>query len=250
VDTRRAESFSDGVFAVAITVLVFNLLPIAKAGITLKDLLDAWPRYAGYVVSFLTIGIVWLNHHSMFARLRRVNRPLLAINLGLLITVVAIPFTTALAAANLAPGSSASGARLATVVYGLVMIAMSIAFSGLWVYLSVHRTDLIATPLRSPLQGWMRFSAGLVGYIAATLIAAFVSPGASLAIYGVIAVYYLFENLPDQSAPDDGEAGDSAEADAGDEAAGSAETADADDAGDGDEAGQAGATSSGQDAPR
>jgi hypothetical protein len=130
------------------------------------------------------------------------------------------------------------------------MIAMSIAFSGLWVYLAVHRTDLIAIPLRSPLQGWMRFSAGLVGYIAATLVAAFVSPGASLAIYGVIAVYYLFENLPDQSAPDDGDAGGNAEADARDQAADSAEADDADGAGDGDEAGQADAASSDQDAPR
>ncbi len=191
----------------AITVLVFNLLPIAKAGIHLRELLDAWPQYVSYVVSFLTIGIVWLNHHSMLSRLYKVDRAMLVLNLFMLMAVVAIPFPTVLVADNLGPGSSESSARLATVVYGLVMIAMSIGFSGMWVYLSTHQ-QLIAQPLRSPLQAWIRFSAGLVGYVAATLVA-LVSPGASLAIYGLIAVYYLFENLPDSDAEEaEGEGGE------------------------------------------
>lgn len=199
-DTRRTEAFSDGVFAVAITVLVFNLLPIAKPGLTLEELLHAWPQYVSYVVSFLTIGIVWLNHHSMLARLHKVDRALLVLNLFMLMTVVAIPFPTVLVADNLA-GAQGSNPELATMVYGVVMIAMSIGFSGMWVYLSTHQ-HLIAEPLRSPLQAWIRFSSGLLGYVAATLIA-LVSPGASLAIYGLIAVYYLFENLPD--ADDEGD---------------------------------------------
>ncbi|HET9894735.1 MAG TPA: TMEM175 family protein [Streptosporangiaceae bacterium] len=217
IDSRRAEAFSDGVFAVAITVLVFNLIPIAKPGIRVHELLGGWPQYVSYVVSFLTIGIVWLNHHSMLSRLHKVDRAILVLNLLMLMAVVAIPFPTVLVADNLGPGSTDQGARLATVVYGLVMIAMSIGFSGMWVYLSTHQ-HLIARPLRSPLQAWIRFSAGLVGYVAATLIA-FVSPKASLAIYGVIAVYYLFENLPDPEAEvTDGErpAGAGAEAGAGD----------------------------------
>jgi uncharacterized membrane protein len=210
VEPRRAESFSDGVFAVAITVLVFNLLPIAKAGIDLRALLHAWPQYAGYVVSFLTIGIVWLNHHSMLSRLKRVDRVTLVLNAFLLMTVVAVPFPTVLVADNLGAGSSASSARLATVVYGLVMIAMSIAFSSIWLYVSLHQDTLAATTIRTPLQGWVRFSAGLAGYVAATLVAGFVSPGASLAIYGLIAVYYLFENLP-ASARDPAERAEPAE---------------------------------------
>ncbi len=195
METRRAESFSDGVFAVAITVLIFNLLPIARAGITVRALLHEWPQYAGYVVSFLTIGIVWLNHHSMLGHLARINRVTLVINLLLLMTVVAVPFSTALVAANLGSGS-ASGAKIATVVYGLVMIAMSVAFSAMWMYLASHQQSLVAHRIRSPLQGWVRFSGGLVGYIAATLVA-LASPGAALAIDGVIAVYYLFEHLPE-----------------------------------------------------
>ena len=196
LDSRRTEAFSDGVFAVAITVLVFNLLPIAKPGIQWQDLLAAWPQYVSYVVSFLTIGIVWLNHHSMLSRLHKVNRAVLVLNLIMLMAVVVIPFPTVLVADNL--GSGSSSASVATVVYGLVMIAMSIGFSGMWVYLSTHQ-ELIGQPLRSPFQAWVRFSGGLLGYVAATLVA-LVSPPVSLAIYGLIAVYYLFENLPELEA--------------------------------------------------
>ena len=65
MDTRRTEAFSDGVFAVAITVLVFGLLPIGGGNHVAQEEFSAWPRYAAYVVSFLTIGIMWLNHHAL-----------------------------------------------------------------------------------------------------------------------------------------------------------------------------------------
>src|SRR5215468_9569914 len=66
MDSRRAEAFSDGVFAVAITLLIFNLLPIGSGALSYPVLGRAWPRYAAYVVSFLTIGIMWMNHHTLF----------------------------------------------------------------------------------------------------------------------------------------------------------------------------------------
>ena len=101
MDTRRAEAFSDGVFAVAITVLVFNLLEINPPVLHYHDLIRAWPSYFAYVVSFLTIGIMWMNHHTMFAHIGRVDRPLLVLNLLLLMGIVAIPFPTALVAKQL-----------------------------------------------------------------------------------------------------------------------------------------------------
>src|SRR5450432_1940227 len=125
METRRAESFSDGVFAVAITVLVFNLLPIGAElthGEELSDALQtAWPQYAAYAISFLTIGIMWLNHHAMVAHLRRIDRVLLVLNLVLLMGIVALPFPTALVAKELAPHAPAGSLRVATVTYGLVM---------------------------------------------------------------------------------------------------------------------------------
>jgi uncharacterized membrane protein len=85
LDSRRAESFSDGVFAVAITILVFNLLPVGAGTVSSGQLTNAlstaWPQYAAYAVSFLTIGIMWLNHHTLLAHVNRVDRPLLALNL-------------------------------------------------------------------------------------------------------------------------------------------------------------------------
>ncbi len=226
MSSRRAESFSDGVFAVAITVLVFNLLSIARPDqvVSYHLLLIAWPQYAAYVVSFLTIGIMWLNHHTMLSHVSRVDRVTLVINTFLLMGVVAVPFPTALIADNLAataranvPASTAAGAQVATVVYGLVMIAISIGFSGMWLYLAAHQESLAARPIRPPRQATVRFSAGLLGYIIATLIAAFVSPGVALAMYGLIAVYYLFEHLPDSAEAADAEESDlaGAESDGG-----------------------------------
>jgi uncharacterized membrane protein len=199
VEIRRAEAFSDGVFAVAITVLVFNLLPIAKAGISGKELAGAWPQYGGYVVSFLTIGIMWLNHHTVLSHVRKVDRVTLVLNLLLLMTVVAVPFPTALVADNLAPGAPERSARLALVVYGLVMIVMSVAFSGLWRYLSSHAVALGGLPSVASVQLWVRFSAGGLGYVVAVLVAAFWVPAVALALYGVVAVYYMFEHLPNPS---------------------------------------------------
>ena len=210
MDSKRAEAFSDGVFAVAITVLVFNLLAIGSQGLTSQPyhlLLSAWPSYFAYVVSFLTIGIMWMNHHTMFAHLTKVNRLVLVINLILLMGVVAIPFPTALVAEQLKATSAAAGpaaaagatagGKAAAVAYGLVMIAISIGYAILWLYLASHQENLgVARQIRPRRASNLRFTAGLGGYIAATLVAGFASAVAALAIYGLLAVYYLFEHLP------------------------------------------------------
>jgi uncharacterized membrane protein len=193
MSTGRAEAFSDGVFAVAITVLVFGLLPIGTGTVNAEILLQAWPQYFAYVVSFLTIGIMWMNHHTILAHVARVDRPLLVLNLLLLMGIVAIPFPTALVAEHLRhPGATA-----ATVTYGLVMIAISAGFAGLWVYVATHAPALGATlppeALRSSIPG---FTLGGAAYVAGTLVAAFVSAVAGMVIFGALAVYYLFEHLP------------------------------------------------------
>jgi TMEM175 potassium channel family protein len=193
MDTRRAEAFSDGVFAVAITVLVFNLLEINPAVLHYPDLANAWPSYFAYVVSFLTIGIMWMNHHTMFAHISRVDRPVLVLNLLLLLGVVAIPWPTALVAKQL----QHSGGAPAAVTYGLVMIFISLGFAGLWVYVVTHAAKLggLVEPeaLRRSIPG---FTGGLLGYVAGTVLAAFGLPVAALILYGLLGVYYLFEHLP------------------------------------------------------
>ncbi|HUJ06912.1 MAG TPA: TMEM175 family protein [Streptosporangiaceae bacterium] len=215
MESRRVESFSDGVFAVAITVLVFNLLPIADSTVRgYGDLFSHWPQYSAYVVSFLTIGIMWLNHHTVLTYVAKVDRVTLVLNTLLLMGVVAVPFPTALIAESLAPTRHVSARpvavpyvspEVAAVAYGLLLIAISVAFSGTWQYLAAHQDKLGARPMKIPLQATIRFSAGLAGYVVGTVVAIF-SPDIALAIYAIIAVYYLFEHLPDPSAGSESEA--------------------------------------------
>jgi uncharacterized membrane protein len=205
MDSRRAESFSDGVFAVAITVLVFNLLPIGRGALSYQTLASYWPQYGAYVVSFLTIGIMWLNHHTMLRHIVRVDRIALVLNMFLLMGVVAVPWPTALVADHLTAGPPL-GARVAAVVYGLLLIAISVAFAAMWQYLATHQKTLAAHPITVPRQATIRFTAGLAGYVVGALVAAYVSPGLAVAIYGLIAVYYLFEHLPAPGGDGDDEA--------------------------------------------
>jgi uncharacterized membrane protein len=195
----RLEAFSDGVFAVAITVLVFNLLPIGDhQALTTHVLLHAWPQYAAYVISFLTIGIMWMNHHTIMGHVARVDRTLLVLNLFLLLGVVAIPFPTELVAGNLLQ----SGGKVAAVTYGLVMIAISGGFSAVWVYVATHAEWLGAPLPRDALrQSIPGFTLGGAAYVAGTVVALLSAP-ASLAIYGLLAVYYLFEHLPSPTRDD------------------------------------------------
>jgi uncharacterized membrane protein len=209
VDSRRVESFSDGVFAVAITVLIFNLLPIGREALDYRVLASAWPQYAAYVVSFMTIGIMWTNHHTLFSHVQLIDRPMLVLNLLLLMGIVAIPFPTALIAEHLT-GPDRSGGQVAAVVYGAVMIVISLFYNAIWYYLMRHAEELGTVNSRRLLRGQApgfgagpvlsripRWSIGLVGYGIGTLVAAFVSAGAALAVYGLLAVYYLFNHLPE-----------------------------------------------------
>jgi TMEM175 potassium channel family protein len=208
--TGRVEAFSDGVFAVAITVLVFGLqLPDlsgeAHPPTLVWQLLHAWPQYFAYVVSFLTIGIMWMNHHTALSHVVRVDRPLLVLNLLLLMGVVAIPFPTELVAEHLHD----SGGTAAAVAYGLVMVLISIGFAGVWLYVVTHGDKVGARvppdTLRKSVPG---FTGGLLAYAAGTVVAAVWSATAALVIFGLLAVYYLFEHLPSP----DGETGKGASA--------------------------------------
>ena len=218
MDSRRAESFSDGVFAVAITVLVFNLLTVADktappATLTVvghagqPGLVDYWPAYLAYVVSFLTIGIMWLNHHTMFSQVSKVDRPVLVLNLFLLMGVVAIPFPTALVADHLTGSLGQNDpATVAGVTYGLVMMVISVGYASVWTYLATHQDALGARRrVHRPRLSTFRFTIGNAGYVAGTLIA-LVAPLAALILFGILAVYYMFDHLPSEPIESDEEA--------------------------------------------
>ena len=196
MSTGRAEAFSDGVFAIAITLLVLSLR-LSGNGTVTSQLLAAWPQYFAYVVSFLTIGIMWMNHHTILAHVERVDRALLVINLLLLMGIVAIPFPTVLVADHLTDHAADDAAAASVATYGLVMIAISCGFAGLWIYVATHAPALgAAVPPEALRESIPGFTGGLIAYVLATLIAVFFSPLAALIVFGLLAVYYLFDHLP------------------------------------------------------
>jgi uncharacterized membrane protein len=148
---------------------------------------------------------MWLNHHTMVMHADRVDRVTLILNIFLLMSVVAVPFPTALVADHLTePGP---GAAVAVVSYGVLSVLLSIAFASMWWYLSTHQESLASRPAADQLRSVLRFGAGLFGYVAGTLVAAFWSPIAGLIIFGLVAVYYLFEHLPAPAGGPDPDAG-------------------------------------------
>jgi uncharacterized membrane protein len=199
--TGRVEAFSDGVFAIAITLLVLDLRLPGTGSLT-HQLLAAWPHYFAYVVSFLTIGIMWMNHHTILGHVTRVDRPLLVLNLLLLMGIVAIPFPTTLVAEHLLE----TDGKVATVTYGVVMIAISAGFAAVWMYVATHAGQLgAAVPQDALRQSIPGFTLGGAAYAGGTLIAAYLSAVAALIIFGALAVYYLFEHLPSPTGETDDE---------------------------------------------
>ncbi len=194
LNTNRTEAFSDGVFAIAATLLVLELkIPHVDPGSLSVALLERWPSYATYVVSFLTIGIIWVNHHAVMDRIRNVNRPLLLLNLVFLMAVAAIPFPTALLADYLQAGHDE---RLASAIYGATMALMGVAFGLIWAY-AVLSDDLLhdeIDPDRAR-RSLLMFAAGNPLYVLAIGIS-FLSAELALAIYALLALFYLFDVLP------------------------------------------------------
>jgi uncharacterized membrane protein len=188
------EAFSDGVLAIAATLLVLEL-HVPDAGQDLRAaLLAQWPSYAAYVVSFATIGIIWVNHHALFVHVREVDRTLLFLNLLLLMVVSVIPFPTAILGRFV---TADTDSHLAAAIYGVLMILMSLAFTALWRHVTGN-VKLLGAHLdpRRARQESVLFSAGLAGYAIGVGLA-FVSAPLSLLIYGLVAVFYIFPWLPE-----------------------------------------------------
>jgi uncharacterized membrane protein len=194
MDRARLEAFSDGVFAVAITLLALDLTVEGPGhGSLLRLLLDHWPSYIAYLISFFTIGIIWVNHHALVRNIAAVDRTVLFLNLLLLCFVVVIPFATGTMSAYLTAG--AQDARVAMVLYVLVFEGMALSFAALFGWTLGEGRTHRAIPREARRSAWYRFSAGAFVYLLAAAVA-LVSPLAALAIVGLVAVYYVFERTP------------------------------------------------------
>jgi uncharacterized membrane protein len=190
---ERLEAFSDGVFAIAITLLVLEIRVPSPADLgspaRLTDALVAlWPSYLGYVVSFVTVGIMWANHHNLFRYIGRVDHWLLLANLLLLLGVGFVPFPTALVAATLGGPSEQVG----VVLYAATFVGIALAFNLLWYRaragLGLLRPEAdpaaVARITRS-------YRLGPPGYFVA-LLAALINPALGMAvIIGLVLLYLL-----------------------------------------------------------
>lgn len=192
--TSRLEAFSDGVLAIAITLLIIDVkVPEVEAGDLWHALGEQWPSYAAYVVSFVIIGIMWVNHHAIFEQIRSVDRGLLFVNLMLLLGIGFLPFPTALLARYLDDGGA--NATAAAVVYSLTMVFIGTSFLMLQLYLRAHPEIAMPSYSRDRADAAVRRTVvGPIAY-AATIPLAFVSAPACLVVYAVIAAFFAVSSI-------------------------------------------------------
>jgi len=190
VDTGRLEAFSDGVFAVAITLLVFDLNVAGQSGSMAHRLFAQWPSYAAFLISFAMIGIMWLNHHQIFRDIRAADHGLRVANLALLLVVTAFPFPTKVVAEAIRTGT-ADDRRTAALLYGIWILAFTLVFNALWHWAARGRRLIEPGVSQARVDARTRVAfLGIPTYVAATLVA-LVSPEASLALDGALALVYL-----------------------------------------------------------
>jgi uncharacterized membrane protein len=192
VTTGRLETFADGVFAIAATLLILNV--DAQVSSDAHDLggrlLHIWPSYLAYAASFVTIGIMWINHHTIMGEIDRSDRRFLVANIGLLMCIAFFPFTTRLVAEHV----RGSGAETAALAYGFTAVATAIMFNVTWFYASIRKRLLRADANEAVVSGITRsYIPGPWIYLAATLVA-FGSPVTSIVLFGAIAVFYVVES--------------------------------------------------------
>ena len=183
----RLHALIDGVFAIALTLLVLELPKPVHSAHLVHDLAHAWPSYVAYLVSFVTIGVLWIEHHGMMSAVRGIDRRFLERSLAFLLFVSIIPWPTALAADYANHGTA--DARAVAILYAATMLMMALTFTWGWRYLTNH-PHLIAETARAAFPaGTRRALLGGLAYLLAMAVA-FVSPYASFAIDALIAAYF------------------------------------------------------------
>lgn len=190
--TQRLEAFSDGVFAIAITLLILEIhVPhgeeVAAAGSLWRALAHQWPSYVGFAISFASIGIMWINHHAMFEYIRRADRRLMLLNVVFLAAISFVPFPTAVLADNLLdPDTRVAAAAF----YSAAFVLCALCFNLVW-WSGTHDRRLLGhdvdeAGLRTITR---RYAMGPPMYLV-TVALALVNPWLCLAVHGASIVYY------------------------------------------------------------
>jgi uncharacterized membrane protein len=192
-ETARVEAFSDGVFAIAITLLVLEI-QAPKPDLTghgstlLPALLRLWPSYLGYLISFVTIGVMWVNHHSMFVLIRRTDRYFLLLSVFFLMCIAFLPFPTAVLAEYL---PEPKGRRVAVALYSATFVLIALAYNALWWYAARSGRLLEKNADREAIQTISRrYMMGPIAY-AVSFGLAFINAWASLAVHGLLVAFFV-----------------------------------------------------------
>jgi uncharacterized membrane protein len=189
VPKNRVEAFADGIFAFAATLLILNLA-VDQTKALAPQLLDNWTSYVAYAISFITIGIIGANHHTVMHQIGRVDRTFLMLTVLFLMFIAFIPFPTRLLALDI-KGPDAGAAALA---YGITLTGTSLFFNALWRYAATGRRLLKADADQRAVDGISRsYLLGPISYGVATLVA-LKSPVASASLYAAIALFYLLDS--------------------------------------------------------
>jgi len=182
--TGRIGTLVDGVFAIAMTLLVLELIPSGSTEGSLASLIGAWPKFYAYAMGFLVLGIFWALHRSIFGHIRRSDEILVWLNILFLLFVALIPFSTAILGQR--PPS-----RGAVVLYGSNMIAVSLPLGGMWWY-ATGGSRLVAPDLDPRLVRHRRMAFALVPLgFAVGVGLSFVSTALSLGLFSLMAVFYI-----------------------------------------------------------
>ena len=190
-ETNRMEAFSDGIFAIAITLLILEIkvptpAQATAAGGLLRALAAQWAGFVSYLISFVNIGIMWINHHAMFQYIRRTDRNLMLLHIPFLLLISATPYPTSLVATF----SGTAEERAAVMLYGATFAAIALAYNAIWWYgirdphlrgAQVHERGLRTISFR--------YAMGPVSYILVTLVA-LVSVNAAMLGFALLAAYY------------------------------------------------------------
>jgi uncharacterized membrane protein len=185
--TTRLEAFSDGIFAIAATLLVLEIGVSSTSANLEHDLLQLWPSYLAYVTSFVTIGIIWINHHHTVSLFGRVDRTMLFLNNLLLLTVAFMPFPTKLVGDYL----HKPGEKAAVLAYSATLVLMAVAHQIWWQYARRGRRLIAEQASEAELRSVdLAYGPGVPLYAFAFGIA-FASPLASVFFTFAIAAFYL-----------------------------------------------------------
>ena len=192
-ETDRLEAFSDGVFAIVVTLLVLDLKePVHARGQLLAALGRQWPAYLGYFASFAYVAVIWLNHHQTFVGIQRVNRGVHFANLSLLFTTALIPFPTSVLSHAFIAGIDSADARTAVGLYAGIAAAMCGSWLLLYHLVHRHRDHLLDEEVDREMFGADRARAiiGIVAYLTAGLLGALWLPAIALVVFVALPTFY------------------------------------------------------------